>query len=179
MVSTTRRIYAMRSSGRAAAALIVLLVGVLAAGVIVFLSTRGGDTRSAGPATAPTTTTVPATRAAATAPTGPPKTYAELLKVTQPALPSTQPLSSPVSLPDAAHFVLTEPLTLCARSDLWITRSDAKPVEAILKTAVNEQTHLTRDRVLYVHWTLDDKGKWQPNVICRGGPQTGAGIDIG
>src|SRR5688500_1186618 len=118
MGSTTQRVYVMRSSGRAAAALIVLLVGVLAAGVIVFLTTRGRDTRTAGPTTAPTTTTAPATRVAATGPIAPPRTYAELLKVTQPALPSTQPLASSVSLPDAAHFVLTEPVTLCARSDL-------------------------------------------------------------
>jgi hypothetical protein len=165
----------MRSFGRAAAALIVLLVGLLAFGVMVYLLTRDGGSRAGGPATTPATAPI---NTPATQPTPPPQNYPELVKLTHPALPSTQPLESPVSVPDAAHFLLHDLVMLCARSDLWITRADAKPIEEVIRTAASEQTHLTSDRVLYVHWTLNDNGKWEPSVICGSGSRSSAIVEV-
>ncbi len=154
----------MTKSGRAMAAVMVLVAGVAAIAVGVYLVIRPGDATSGrdsvttGPSTAPTPREAEPRRA---------RTWGDVVFAALPQLPTTQPLGIPVDPADAAHVILSDPIYVCSRLDLWITRSDAEETDAVLAAAPDEQTHLTRERVLYVHWAPDDRGRWQPQLICR------------
>ena len=157
----------MNRSARATAAILVFAVGIVGiAAVLVFVfSTPEKSTNQHATTNPATTTAAPATHAAAV--TGPPRTYGELLKVVYPQIATTQPLGISLDLSDAAHIVLTDPVHVCSRLDLWITRSDAEPLEKILPKANDEQTHMTRDAVVFVHWAPDERNKWHPRPVCR------------
>ena len=157
----------MNRSARATAAILVFAVGIVGiAAVLVFVfSTPEKSTNQHATTNPATTTAAPATHAAAV--TGPPRTYGELLKIVYPQIATTQPLGISLDLSDAAHIVLTDPVHVCSRLDLWITRSDAEPLEKILPKANDEQTHMTRDAVVFVHWAPDERNKWHPRPVCR------------
>jgi hypothetical protein len=120
-------------------------------------------TKPAAPATAP------ATRASA-APASKPfvaRSYVDLVRRAYPKMAATQPLGVPLDLDDAAHFVLSDPIYLCPRGDLWLTDPAARPMGEILRLAPDEQTHVISERVVYVHWWTDDAGHWTPRLIVR------------
>lgn len=104
-------------------------------------------------------------------------TYMSVVRAAYPSLPTTQPLAAPLDLSQAARFVLKDPIYLSRmRGDLWITRPDAPPANQVLRDALDPnapdpQTHVLRERVVYVHWMPTDAGNWVPYLICRTGPQ--------
>lgn len=115
------------------------------------------------PATAPTTApaTAPATKPAPTT------SYVEVIRQSHPKVPATQPLGVPVDLPDAGRYVLSEPVYLDARGDLWITHPNAPPLLETLKSADKEQVHIAPERIAFVQWAVDENGKWFPRVVVR------------
>lgn len=161
----------MRRRGRAIGPVVVFVLaaaGVVAGVVYVYQAGQRPpvDPRAQNPTTLPTThpATAPTTRAAERKPV---RTYADVILAAHPDLPTTQPLGVPVDLADAGHFVLSDPLHVCARQDLWITRPDGPTTEETLKTARADQTHVVRDRVVYVHWGPDpDEGGFRPMLVC-------------
>ena len=173
------------------AILVSVIVAALVAAIVtvwVVRRDRGGGTDLAGrPATttATTTATAPAgdgdraARAAATKPAGPATRYWDVVLATYPKLPATQPLDSPLSLDQAARIVLDDPVNLSPRGDLWITRPDAPPAEAVLKAAVKQQdeqlTLTLRDEVAYVHWRPRPDGTWTFEMVCR---KPGGGYEV-
>ncbi|HEX8522625.1 MAG TPA: hypothetical protein VF669_10245, partial [Tepidisphaeraceae bacterium] len=117
------------------------------------------------PSPAPTTnpTTAPATQAAK-----PPTTnYVDLLRQRHPRLATTQPLDIPLDLPDAGHFIIETPVYLDPRGDLWFTHPDAPETPDVIQSAVDKQTHLTREHLLFVHWHVNEKNKFEPTLISR------------
>jgi hypothetical protein len=97
--------------------------------------------------------------------------YMDVVRKAYPSLPATQPLASPLELNQAARLILSDPIYLSpARGDLWITRAEAPPIQAVLKAAIDpdadSQTHLLRERALFVHWMPRDSGPWMPYVVC-------------
>jgi hypothetical protein len=163
----------MNRPARATAAILVFAVGlVLIGGVTYYIATTPDAPPPVVQTTQPTTTTAPATQALVQ---GPPRTYGEVLKAAYPQLATTQPLGVPLdTFSEGAHVVLTDPIYVCSRLDLWITRPDAEPAEKTLETAVEDQTHLTRDPVLFVHWAPDDRGKWKPRMVTPREGEQGA-----
>ncbi len=154
----------MNQSARASAAILVFVVGIVTIAALAFYlaSTPATSTKAT---TRPATTTAPATQSLAQAP---PRTYGEVLKAAYPQLATTQPMGVPLNVyTEAAHFVLTDPVYVCSRLDLWITRPDAEPGESMLEQAIDEQTHLVRDLIAFVHWAPDDRGKWRPRIIAK------------
>jgi len=103
----------------------------------------------------------------------------DVVRASYPAFPTTQPLAVPLDLSQAARIVLKDPLYLGRiRGDLWITRSDALPLDRVLRDAVDPkaadpQSHVIDRRVLFVHWMPDDSGVWPPYLVCPGkdGPE--------
>jgi hypothetical protein len=99
-------------------------------------------------------------------------TYMDVVRADFPALPATQPLAFPLELSQAARLVLKEPVFLSKGSgDLWITRADAPPTPQVLKSAVDPatadtQTHVLRDRVVFVQWVATQAGNPVPYLVC-------------
>ncbi|HEV2293047.1 MAG TPA: hypothetical protein VGR35_04275 [Tepidisphaeraceae bacterium] len=155
----------MNRPARALAAIVVFVVGIVGiAAAVFYLATDPQDssTLTTQPAT---TTTAPGSQAVVQAP---PRTYGEVLKAAYPQLATTQPMGVPLNLyTEAAHFILSDPVYVCSRLDLWLTRPDAEPAEAVLDNAIDEQTHLVRDHVAFVHWAPDDRGKWRPRIVAQ------------
>lgn len=116
----------------------------------------------------------PATTTAATSPVFAPRDYLELVRRARPAVAATQPLILPLALNEALHVRLDGPIYLCSRGDLWITSPKSPAIEEVLISALDEQTHLTSDRVLYVHWALSADGDFQPHIVR----QTQEGLEL-
>jgi len=171
----------MAHTGRGNARVIVavLLVVLAAAAAVAFFATRPAhDTREAS--TKPTTT--PATTQAQSGPSTrltkkpkpvlPTTQYLDVVRAHHPRMPETQPLGMPLDLPQAAHLLFSEPVYLSPRGDLWITRPDAPPTPDVLARAAKEQgdelTLATRERVLFAHWTPQEKGPWTFTLVVRG-----------
>ena len=94
--------------------------------------------------------TLPAPAQTAPAATQPPvviRNYGQLLSAELRNYPSTQPWAVPVELPDAAHIILHDPVYVCSRGDLWITRPDADPLATVLARAGDESEHLVDRRI--------------------------------
>jgi hypothetical protein len=149
---------------RAAVALAIIIV---AAAIALW---RAGRERKAPTAasrpitTAPTS--APATQAVATTkPAAGSRTWLDLVRAAYPAYPATQPLDLPSDLSDAAHVVISDPIYLDRRHDLWVTRADADPTPDVLRRAFDEQVHVVRDKVRFVHWSIDQRGKWNASII--------------
>lgn len=100
-------------------------------------------------------------------------TYMRLLKADYRDFPATQPLKEVLDLPQAAHLDLKEPIYLAGppNPELWITRSDAPPIDRVLHEAIDPKMeidcHILRERVAFVHWMPQDAGPWLPYVVCR------------
>ncbi len=156
----------MNKPARALAAILVFVVGFVGIGAVAYYLATTPKHPSGTAATRPATTTAPATTQSTVQAS--PRTYGEVLKAAYPQLPTTQPMGVPLNLyTEAAHFVLSNPLYVCSRLDLWITQPDAEPGESILAQAIDEQTHLTRDHVVFVHWAPDDRGTWRPRLVVK------------
>lgn len=105
------------------------------------------------PATAPAT--APSTAPAATKPVAvkkPPTDLLSTLLADNPDFPSTQPVAEALSLDAAARLIFKDPVYLCPRGDLWITRADAPPTQSQLKLAYKQTTHAIPDPVQFVYW---------------------------
>ncbi len=100
-------------------------------------------------------------------------TYVEALHADYPRLATTQPLSVPLDLPQAAHLLLHQWVTVSGPpgEDLWITDPRARPIDQVLAEAIDPQAepqaHVTQERVMFVHWMPVDNGSWPPYLICR------------
>ena len=130
---------------------------------------------------------LPTTRAA-TSPASTPtteiqsvSTYLDVIRAHYPEFPTTQALSIPLDLSQAAHLVIDDPIFLSGppRREMWITRSDALPTEAALKEATSDKkesdTYVVRDRVAFVHWMPTENGNWPPYLVC---PTPGGGYEV-
>jgi hypothetical protein len=114
--------------------------------------------------------TLPAPAQTEPAATQPPvviRNYGQLLSAELRNYPSTQPWAVPVELPDAAHIILHDPVYVCSRGDLWITRPDADPLATVLARAGDESEHLVDRRIEYIVWSINRRGVYEPSAICR------------
>src|SRR5215208_1620169 len=168
-----------RGRGRLIVALLVLVLGAAAAVAYVVTRRPAGQEAS----TRPTTTTAPATQPQ-TAPTtrlarsqappkakGPTTQYFDVIQANYPRMPDTQPMPVPLDVSQAARFVFPEPVYLSPRGDLWITRPDAPPTDAVLARAAKEQADelmlTVREPVAFVHWMPRETGPWTFGLIVR------------
>jgi len=153
------------SSGRVLWVMLWLILAVGAGvGIVLFFGLQQA------PPAPPVASSRPATIASTTAiaPTTTPtlQTYGQLLHSDYPNYPETRPWSIPVELSDAAHLVFNEPVYVCSRGDLWITRADADPLRVVLARAAGESEHLVARRIAYIIWTLNRRGAWEPSAVC-------------
>lgn len=119
------------------------------------------------PTSAPSTTTT--TRSPAASVAGPPTDYAGLVASVVPSLSSTEPLSLPLDLREAAVIKPSCPIYICGRGDLWLTRADA-PADTgkILRDAEATQAHLLRETPAFVWWrSVGDGGRWSPWLATK------------
>src|SRR4051812_13474850 len=138
------------------------IVWITAIGVLTALLV-GCKRETPAPAPAPPTTQA-STRPVRRAPT---TSYVQVIRANFPKLPATQPLDVPADLIDAGHYVLPEPIYLCPRGDLWITRSDAEPLDVALNKAGGEQVHIVPQRVYFAQWTNDENGKPFARIVIK------------
>lgn len=159
----------------------VLLVGMVGA-FIYRTVTRRSDGQTASQ---PTTTTAPFTQPDSR-PTEPaaPKRPADLIDVARlayPEMPTTQPLSTPLRLSEAARLVLDEPIYVGPswRPDLWITRPDARPTRDVIADATDPekdaQVFVTTERVVYAHWTLTEFNRSKVQLVVE---KPGGGYEL-
>jgi hypothetical protein len=97
--------------------------------------------------------------------------YFEVIQLENKSVAATQPLDSPLDLPDAAHLVFHEPVYLDPIGNLWITRADGEPTAKALAKAGDVEEHIITDRPVFVHWFAD----WSAAVVVKS--ETG-GYDI-
>jgi hypothetical protein len=146
--------------------LISLLVGAAAA--IVLVSSLEKPPQSVAVATRPAP--LPQTLAsAASQPASQPagiRTYGQVLHADLKNYPDTQPWAWNVEMNDAAHVVLNEPVYVCPRGDLWITRADADPLLKVLARAADETEHVVDQTPRYIVWTVSGKHQWQASAVC-------------
>ncbi len=90
--------------------------------------------------------------------------YVDFVRSFHPAFPATQPLGVPVGFDDAVHLVFPTPVYICSRGDLWLHHADAPPLERQWKQLLDEQVHVSSDRVGFVHW-VQSHGAWRPWVV--------------
>jgi hypothetical protein len=156
--------------------LAITAVAVVAGALVWRSRSRDVDTRVA--ATRPASTAVVAATTqsvAATRPVPVARTWLDIVHAAYPSYAATQPLDLPADLDESARVVIADPVYLCGRQDLWVTRPDADPTDDVLKRADQDQVHVLRDRVLFVHWTYDDKGKPYPTLVV---PGNGGGLQL-
>jgi hypothetical protein len=106
-----------------------------------------------GPASDPTTTTAPASTRPLV------RTWEDVLRAHHGEAANVQPLPVSADLADAAPLVIRDGIHLDSRGHLWITRHDAPPIADVIATAANEQVHVVRESVRYVHWVFQN-GQW-------------------
>jgi hypothetical protein len=102
-------------------------------------------------------------------------TYMELIRAENPMVAATQPLDYPLDLPDAAHLIIHDPTYLDLNNNLWITRKDGQPSEKALVKPADVEEHIITDRPLFVHWWVDESGKWAAALVVKGDK---AGYDL-
>ncbi len=154
---------------------IAAAVGVLLIAAIAYRAThrRAPVIVRNVPKTLPATQSVKKPNATAPAVTRPAfaRDYLDVIRSAYPDVSATQPLPASLKLAEAAHFLLNDPVYLSpARRDLWITRADAAPTAAVLAEAMDPkndlQTHVIREKVLYVHWSLSELRPPFPILVC-------------
>jgi hypothetical protein len=144
-----------------------LAVGAVMLALILFGKRASAPTAATVPASPDTVpSTVPATTYPANFAI---HTYGQLLHADLPGYPDTRPWGVPVDLADAAHVILREPVYVCSRRDLWITRKDADPLQTVLARAADESEHFVDCPVRYVVWAPNARGVWEPSIICPRG----------
>jgi hypothetical protein len=146
-------------------------VVAVAVGVALWMTRPPAPPPATAPASAPAASAPPVTKPAsrpATAP-APPQSLIDVIKKSYPAFPATQPLEEASEFADAARLILDDPIYLCLRGQLWITRADADPADVMLTRWRDETVHVCRERVAYVHWYFDEKPRrWTPAMVVRG-----------
>jgi hypothetical protein len=163
--------------GNSRVILVVTLVLLVGAAATAYILTRPGDAPQANATTAPATapaetqpTTASTTKSAKPSP--PTTQYLDVVRAHHPRMPVTQPMAVPLELSQAARVVLSEPIYLSPRSDLWITHPDAPPTPEVLARAAKEQgdqlTLTIRERVVFAHWTPQENGPWTFTLVVRG-----------
>ena len=158
--------------------IVALLVALLGVAAVVRHATHHSPDATVAIARLPAPTTAPSSRPA----TNPSAkslgdhpvvaSYMDVVLHAYPSLSTTQPLAVPLDLSQAARFTLDDPIYLSrVRGDLWITRPDAPPAAKVLHDVADPrseaQTHVLRQRVLFIHWMPTDEGTWVPFLICR------------
>jgi len=138
----------------AAVALVIVLIA-LKLPTIPKPATRPSTTPATNPATGPATTRVALVIT----------DLLGLLRDRDPQFPVERALDRPVNLRFAARIELDQIPYLCPRRDLWLIHPGARPTREVIRQAPRESTHVTRDRVLHAHWTIDD-GKTSVELIC-------------
>ena len=119
--------------------------------------------------TQPATATSPATAPRPAPPPDPPAvTWMDVVHRNNKSVATTQPLNFPVDLRDAARLIVADPVYLCPRGDLWVTRADAEPTPGIIKNAARQQVHVLREQVLFVQWNFTGGGA-SPVLVVREG----------
>jgi hypothetical protein len=93
--------------------------------------------------------------------------YFEVIRLENKAVAATQPLDSPLDLPDAAHLIFHDPVYLDPIGNLWITRADGEPTAKALATAADNEEHIITDRPVFVHWFANDRGSWTAAVVVK------------
>ncbi|HWP40787.1 MAG TPA: hypothetical protein VNL70_07665 [Tepidisphaeraceae bacterium] len=172
-----------RGSRGAARRIVVIILGVVGVMVMGVLIAQEAIRRRQPVAVAtPTTGVSVASSVAASSPATVPAAarkpvhYLDVVRIHYPDYPTTQPLMVPLSLKESARFVIPDPLYLDNLLQLWITRADAEPTPAVLKTAAERLDHVTRERVVYVHRWPDEEGVWQPQLVVR--KASGEGFEL-
>jgi len=123
------------------------------------------STSLAGTAAATGPAASAASQQAATAPTSP-RTLLDLVRRQHVSYAATQPIGEELPFADALHVVLQDKVYLDSLHNLWITRQDADDTPTVLKRAASENTHITRELVVYAHWTVE-RGKSKAYLICQ------------
>jgi hypothetical protein len=82
----------------------------------------------------------------------------------------------PVDLHEAARLTFDDPIHLDQVLNLWITRTDAEPTNAVLKATATQTTHVLREHVVFVHRWPNEKGVWQPLLVVR--KSNGGGYEL-
>ncbi len=151
--------------------IVVGVGGLIAVAVIALLvvANRGRpaltDSASSPPAPATQRATAPATQ-----PTTAPvvvSEYIQWVRSLTPALAKAELAAFPGALDTATTLTTTTPVYLDRRGDLWITSPAAPELDEVLRNAPDQQTHLTRERIVFAYWQTDDAGRWHPTVITR------------
>ncbi|HVT90170.1 MAG TPA: hypothetical protein VHD56_15050 [Tepidisphaeraceae bacterium] len=150
---------------------LLAIVGLIVVAGGVFLALRSP---SAQPVVISPPTSAPAT-APATAPLPRPVEYMDVVRRNYPDFPATQPMIVPVAMNEAARLVIKDPVYLDRMGELWITRGDAEATSVVFKSVHERSTHVLREQVVFVHRWPDEKGIWQPQLICR---KPGGGFQI-
>jgi hypothetical protein len=153
------------SSGRVLWLILWLILAIGAGvGIVFFFGLRQLPPPQIAGATQPAPTTVAATVPATVSTL---QTYGQVLHADFAHYPETRPWPIPVDLTDAAHLIFRESIYICSRGDLWITRSDADALPAVLARGSGESEHIVNRQFAYIIWALDRHGIWQPSAICR------------
>ncbi|HTW94773.1 MAG TPA: hypothetical protein VMD30_08275 [Tepidisphaeraceae bacterium] len=97
-------------------------------------------------------------------------TYMDVVRGAYPNFPATQPFDIPAELPQAGHLIVSDPIYVGPRGDLWITDPNGPPIEQVLPKADADTEHVTSERISYMHWNDD-----LPTAII---PRAGGGWDI-
>lgn len=154
------------------AAMAVVGGGAAVVGLRAWLAVRPREAIAPATAPAPPPPAAPGVAHAAAAPPAP-AIFLDVVRSVYPDFPATQPLGIPLDLQQASHLVLHDPIYLggVGRPEMWITHAGAPPIEQALKDAADDKkdldSHLVRERVVFVHWLPKDDGGWAPWVICR------------
>jgi hypothetical protein len=151
----------MHNIGRSGTWVVLAMLAAAIAALSIFFSIKPQKPQLNlnPPTTAPTTRPI--------APKPKPQDFMDVIRLHDPDFPTTQPLAIPLSLAEAAKIVIPDPIYLDSVGELWITRSDADSTTKVLATANDRSTHVTRENVEFVHRWPDEKGVWQPQLICR------------
>jgi hypothetical protein len=148
----------------------LLIAAAAGVGLVYLFGKQPVPPIAAAPKTRPATLVSPATvPSPATQPVPVIQTYGQLLHADLANYPDTRPWAIPVNLSDAAHLILREPIYVCSRGDLWITRPDADPLPTVLARAAGESEHLVNRPIQYIIWSINRRGLWEPSAICRSG----------
>src|SRR5947208_2219247 len=120
----------------AAVALAIVAVAVVA-GLLIWRSRGRQPGMRVVQHTPASTAVAPATTQslAASKPAPVARTWLDVVHANYPGYAATQPLDLPADLAESARVVVTEPVYLCGRQDLWVTRPDADPTDDLLKRA--------------------------------------------
>lgn len=169
--SRAQRVIAMKTTSSSGPRVVklVVLAGVLAGALVGALYLRKkwtADPASVGPVTRPTTRpTQPIVEADEPPQEKPPRDFMDVVLKNYPEFPTTRPLGRAIDLSYAAHLLIPEPLFVDMAGNVWIARPDGEPAERLLKKAAKQSSNVSREHVLYVHWTRTDQGQFIPLLV--------------